>query len=298
MTNTYAGLDRILSGTGTGAITPGCLVLEGGAFRGLYTQGFLDGMLRDGLNLSCVVGVSAGALAGINYVAGQIGRSARVNIGRRFDSRYIGLRALLHSGSPIDVGYLTEDRGIIEPLDRARFDASPQRYVAVATSMLSGEPTYFEKGKEKDILLCARASASIPYFSPAVPIDGVPYLDGACSCSIPYDWALREGYEKIVVIRTREQAFRCDPAEKESARRKYRKYPAFAERLAKSNAAYNDDCDTLERLAAEGRLLHITPSEPVSVGQIEPNRDKLLALYELGLKDYETQKAALVEYLH
>ena len=297
MTRPYAGLDRILSGTGTGAITPGCLVLEGGAFRGLYTQGFLDGMLRDGLNLSCVIGVSAGALAGVNYVSGQIGRSARVNIGCRFDGRYIGLRALLHSGSLLDVGFLTEDRGIIEPLDRERFVQSPQRYVAVATSLLSGEPTYFEKGKEKDILLCARASASIPYFSPPVMIDGVPYLDGACSCSIPFEWALREGYEKIVVIRTREQAFRCDPAEKTEAKRKFRKYPTFAARLAMSNAAYNDECDALERLATEGRLLHITPSEPVSVGQIERNLDKLTALYELGLSDYEAQKGLLSAYL-
>ncbi len=297
MAKPYAGLDRILTGTGTGAITPGCLVLEGGAFRGLYTQGFLDGMLRDGFNLSCVIGVSAGALAGINYVTGQIGRSARVNIGFRFDSRYIGLRALLHSGSPLDVGFLTEDRGIIEPLDSERFVASPQRYVAVATNLLTGEPTYFEKGKEKDILLCARASASIPYFSPPVMIDGVPYLDGACSCSIPFEWALREGYEKIVVIRTREQAFRCDPAEKTDTRRRFRKYPAFAARLAVSNAAYNDECDTLDRLAAEGRLLHITPSEAVSVGQIERNLDKLIALYELGLSDYEAQKTGIEAYL-
>ncbi len=69
-------IEGIPRGQASERLIPGCLVLEGGAFRGLYTQGFLDAMMEQGLNLSCVVGVSAGALAGVNYVSGQIGRSA------------------------------------------------------------------------------------------------------------------------------------------------------------------------------------------------------------------------------
>ena len=172
--------DDVLAGIPHGraseALVPGCLVLEGGAFRGLYTQGFLDAMMENGLNLSCVVGVSAGALAGANYVSGQIGRSARTNLVYRHDSRYIGARSLLHSHSILDVGFLTEDRGVLEPLDRERFDRPEQRYVAVATDCETGEATYFEKGRCSDILLAARASATMPFLSPVVTIDGKPYL--------------------------------------------------------------------------------------------------------------------------
>ena len=45
------------------------------------------------INMQCTVGTSAGALNGFNYVAGQIGRSARINLGYRHDSRYVGLEA-------------------------------------------------------------------------------------------------------------------------------------------------------------------------------------------------------------
>ena len=80
MSQTYSKIDKIPSGQASEKLIEGCLVLEGGAFRGLYTQGFLDAMMQNDLNLSCVIGVSAGALSGLNYVSGQIGRSARINL--------------------------------------------------------------------------------------------------------------------------------------------------------------------------------------------------------------------------
>ena len=51
------------------------LVLEGGAMRGIYTAGVLDVFLEAGIMPDVVVGVSAGALHGCSYVAGQKGRS-------------------------------------------------------------------------------------------------------------------------------------------------------------------------------------------------------------------------------
>ena len=105
----YSGISKIPSGRASDKLTEGCLVLEGGAFRGLYTQGFLDALMLADINLSCVIGVSAGALGGANYVSGQIGRSARINLNYRADSRYIGKKALENSRSLLDVGFLTED---------------------------------------------------------------------------------------------------------------------------------------------------------------------------------------------
>ncbi len=331
-------MDEILAdiprGQAPEGLVAGCLVVEGGAFRGLHTQGFLDAMMENGLNLSCVIGVSAGALAGANYVSGQIGRSARTNIAFRHDSRYIGARSLLHSHSLLDVGFLTEDRGILEPLDRARFDRPERRYVAVATNCETGEATYFEKGRCSDILLAARASATMPFISPAVMIDGVPYLDGGCSDAIPYRWALDQGYKKIVVLRTRDKAFRdkgrvlrrADALAETYVKRKlpgagrvYRAYPAFAEQLSRreqsavnriyrrypalaaafmdSYRRYNEACDELERLHEAGRLLHVCPSRPIEVGTIEGDVKKLRDLYLQGRQDCLDLLPALRKYL-
>ena len=331
-------LDEILAdiphGQASETLVPGCLVLEGGAFRGLYTQGVLDAMMENGLNLSCVIGVSAGALAGVNYVSGQIGRSARTNLLYRHDSRYIGAKSLLHSHSILDVGFLTEDRGIIEPLDRARFDRPEQRFVAVATNCETGRTAYFEKGKCSDILLAARASATMPYISPMVMIDGVPYLDGGCSCAIPYRWAMDQGYEKILVIRTREAVFRYSDRtrrrtdamagitalrklpgarrisrvypvvrerlirRKQSAvNRIYRRYPALAADLMDGSRRYNVQCDELLALTQRGRLLQICPSCPIHVGRIEKDVGKLRDLYFLGRDDCLSLLPTLRRYL-
>ena len=316
------------------ALVPGCLVVEGGAFRGLHTQGFLDAMMENGLNLSCVIGVSAGALAGANYVSGQIGRSARINIAYRHDSRYIGARSLLRSHSILDVGFLTEDRGVLEPLDRARFDRPQQRYVAVATNCETGAATYFEKGRCGDILLAARASATMPYISPPVMIDGVPYLDGGCACAIPYGWAMEQGYEKILVLRTRDRAYRDTdrvmgranalaqslkkrkfpgvgrvypvfPAvarqllrrEESAVNRIYRQYPALAKALNEGAGRYNAQCDELEALDRQGRLMHICPAEPIRVGRMEGDVNKLKALYDRGRQDCLDLLPALRRYL-
>ena len=204
----YSGIYELPAALASEQLTEGCIVLEGGAFRGVYTSGVLDALMEADLNFQCTVGVSAGAMNGMNYVSGQIGRSARVGLTYRHDPRYVGLKALKNSRSIVDVGFLTEDRGIYEPLDQERFNRPEQRFLAVATNCLTGEWEAFEKGKCSDIFLAARASATLPYLAPMVEIDGTPYLDGGCACKIPYQWALDNGFEKIIVIRTRETAFR------------------------------------------------------------------------------------------
>ena len=56
-------------------VAPVDLVLEGGAMRGQFTAGVLDAFMDRGLFCERTVGVSAGALCGYNYVAGDAGRS-------------------------------------------------------------------------------------------------------------------------------------------------------------------------------------------------------------------------------
>lgn len=293
----YSQMDHIPNGQASDRLTEGCLVLEGGAFRGLYTQGIIDTLMLLDINLSSVIGVSAGALAGMGYVAGQIGRAARVNIGYRHDDRYIGLRAFLHSHSILDVGFVTEDRGILEPFDYDRFYDPRRRFVAVATNCLTAEPTYFDRDTSDDIALAVRASATMPYMSPMVMIDDTPYLDGACSCRIPYQWALDQGYEKVVVVRTRDVSYRKEVKDVPLAKIMYSAYPKLVESLEGASARYNEQCEEIERLHEEGRIFRFAPSEPVAIDNIEEDVEKLGDLYWLGVYDCFQNVDALRAYL-
>ena len=63
-------------------------VLEGGALRCLFTAGVLDVLMEQDVEASCVIGVSAGALSGVNYLSKQVGRTAKINIRYMQDKRY------------------------------------------------------------------------------------------------------------------------------------------------------------------------------------------------------------------
>lgn len=293
----YDKMDKIPEGLANSHIQNACLIIEGGAFRGMYNQGAMDAFMKHGLNFGCVIGVSAGALAGMNYVSGQIGRSARANLGSRHDRNYIGTGAFKRAHSLINLDFLLNDYEDIEPFNFERFDSDLQRFVVVATNCETGEAEYFEKGKCEDIISAIKASASMPFISPMVTIGEGQYLDGGCACKIPIDWALNEGFEKIVVIRTRPRSFRKKRKVKNSAKRFYRNHPAFAEKLDASNRDYDEICDKLDELEASGRIFVLAPENPVNVSRVEGNMDKLGNLYWTGYHDGREALPKIKEYL-
>lgn len=295
--NVYKDLDKIPTGHARGQLTKGCLVVEGGAFRGMYNQGVMDFMMENGLNFECVIGVSAGAMAALNYASGQIGRSARCNLEFRHDPDYIGAQAMLHAHSPLNIDFAIRPNEKLGKLDETTFYDPQRRFVAVATDCDTGKTVYFEKGKCKDILSAIKASASMPYVSPMVDVDGQRCLDGGCSCHIPYKWAIEQGYENIVVIKTRERGYRKKESSKTYAERFYKDNPEFAKKLMAMGTDYNKECDEIDRLEKEGRIFVIAPSEHVTVKRVESNMNKLGHLYWLGYNDAKSSFFALNKYL-
>lgn len=297
----YPGLASIPSGRAKNWLVPGCLVLEGGAFRGTYTAGVLDALMQADINLQTTIGVSAGALVGLNYVSGQIGRSGRMNLLFRHDDRYVGLSAMKNNKGVIGFDFMfRNDLEGIEAFDMERLLRPERRFLAVASSLKTGKEVYFEAGKCEDILLACQASASMPYVSKAIQIGEDLYLDGGCCCKIPFQWALDQKFEKIVVVRTRDRDYRKEVSPLKSraaANTVYRHYPKFAEAVEHSDESYNTQCDTLQQLEEEGKVFVIAPSRPVDISRLEGDMEKLGSLYDLGYLDARNQLDALMEYL-
>ena len=293
---TYSKLEELQIGQSNESVINGCLVLEGGAFRGIYSEGVLDVLLENDINMQCTIGTSAGALNGVNYVAGQYGRSAHASLGHRHDKRFVGTTAFMNNQGIIGFNFLFEGMNEEIPFDTERFYREEQRLVVTATNCKNGRTEYFEKGK-CDIFQAVRASASMPYVSRPVIVENRPCLDGGCSCKIPFRWALDEGYEKIVVVRTREEGYRKPENEKHLALKYYHMYDEFSKVLDRSEADYNKQCEDIEALEAAGRIFVIYPSQPVRVTRIESDMEKLGELYELGRNDMLGQLDKLKQYL-
>lgn len=281
----YSKIDELPNGIASNKLTEGCLVLEGGAFRGLYTSGVTDALMQNNINLSCTIGVSAGALNGLNYVSGNIGRSARINLRYRHDSRYVGIKAFEHNKGIIGFDFVLDQINSSDPMNLEYFWNPERRFIVEATNCHNGEPSYFEKGKCSNILKGIQASASMPYVSKMVKIDDVPYLDGGCSKAIPYEWALQNDYKKIIVVRTRPLDFRKTDEMMMPAFHVYKNYPMFANSLASSKIEYNRECDEIVKLTEEKRIFTIAPSCPITVSRVESDMEKLGDLYYLGYND-------------
>lgn len=277
------------------------LVLEGGSLRCMFSAGVTDVWLEQGVRWDGVFGVSAGALTGVNIISEQPGRTADVNLTYTSDKRYLGMRNLVLHRSIFNFDFLFGEISTeLIPFDFEGFAASPRQFTAVATDLRTGQPVYFEKHACPEILKAVRASASMPLLAPIVPVEGIPCLDGGCSVNIPYQKALDEGYEKIVVVTTREHGYHKEPIGAGLARmyaRMYRRYPAFVKALLEGPRRYDRELAELDRLERAGKLLVVRPEKPVTISRTEKDRAKLQALYDQGRAKGEATAAAVRAYL-
>lgn len=277
------------------------LLLEGGSLRGLYTAGVLDTLLEAELHFPAVAGVSAGALNAVNYLAHQPGRTASINLRYRSDPRYFGPMAAFNGGSLFGLNFMIRDLSETVPFDADTFYNGGQRMIAVATSLQTGKAAYFEKGKtDFDFMEAVRASASLPLVSVPVRLDGRPYLDGGCSCPIPLQWALHEGFGKIVIVTTRHKGFRKTPPGQRMIDLYddfYGKKTMFLATLLTQETRYNALMDQIDALEAAGRIFVVRPEQPVAIGRFEKDTQKLLDLYNRGRREMRDRLAALAAYL-
>lgn len=364
-----AGIYKAMIPTGHCDARPvdGCIILEGGAWRGLYTQGALDVLMEEGILFQTTIGISAGAMSGISYLAGAIGKSARWNLGHRLDDEYFGKNAFRAEKGITGFRYFLEKSEEEEPIDRAAFWNTEREFIAGATNCLTGREHYFYKNRyvpaiyagspgrascceakrtdggastssgqwrrgsrpaasagqrrsesgasvssgqcrrerpdvwseENPFLKAIAASASVPYISMPVKINGVPYLDGSCAVNIPIHLAQRMGFRKIMVLKTQDRSFRAAVGRKNRAAEiEYaRIYPGLQRALETNHGRYNRTLDEIDALEKKGEIFVLAPSRPIEHGNLQKNLRKLSEYYWMGYADMKAAMPALKAYL-
>lgn len=188
------------------------LVLEGGGMRGAYTAGVLDVFLAKNLKFTYVIGVSAGANNGANFVARQSGRSKRIFINHSQDKRYMGLNNLLKEKSYFGMNFLFDLLpSRIDPFAYNKFNKSSTIFKVVLTDCKNGEAVYMSKKDyepEYFVKKILRASSRLPLISQHVTVEGSKYLDGGIVDPIPVKKAIQDGYRYNVLVLTREENYR------------------------------------------------------------------------------------------
>lgn len=282
-------------------MTEGALVLEGGSLRSMFTAGVLDVFMEEGIKLSYVNGVSAGTMAGMNYLSGQRGRLLQINEEYLHDKRYMGFGSLMKNRLVFNFDFVFGElsRELL-PFDYQAFFNSPQKFEAVATRCRTGKPEFFEKGSCKEMIKAVQASASMPLLSRMVTVNRRKYLDGGISLPIAYQRAMDLGYEKVVLILTRHKGYRKKPLSRAKLwayGRYFAPLPGLRAALLEIPGRYNRMQEEIDRLEREGRVFVIRPEDPVRVSRLERNMGKLRALYREGERTARRRMPALQNYL-
>lgn len=276
------------------------LVLEGGGMRGLFTAGILDVLMENNVTFDGVVGVSAGATFGCNFISHQIGRSLRYNMSQCKNPKYMGIRSLIKTGDFVGGEYAYHVLPTqLDVFDFEAFEKNPTEFHIVATNVRTGEPVYRRLDKvDYTGMEWIRASASIPIISRPVVIGDLALLDGGVADSIPLKYFENEGFTKNIVILTqpkelKKKLTKLMPVFKATMR----KYPAIIEGMSKRHLMYNRELDYITQQQEEGKCMVICPSDTLPIGRTEQTPKKMQFVYDMGRKAGEENLAAIRQFI-
>lgn len=262
------------------------LVLEGGGMRGIYTAGVLDVFMDHGITFDGVIGVSAGAIHGVSYVAGQKGRSIRYYKKYCRDSRMMSWKNFFKTGDVVGVDFCYHQiPEVLDPFDHEAFAKRTAEYYVGCSNIETGKPEYLKLTDMRKEIDKLRASASLPYVSKVVEIDGMKLMDGGCTDSVPVRAFMKLGYQRNVVVMTRHKGYVKKPETPWLAGLVFRRYPAFAKALRNRHLGYNNNIRAIERLEAEGKAFVIRPSVELKIGRMDHDPENIQRVYEIGRQD-------------
>ena len=276
------------------------LVLEGGGMRALFTAGVLDALLDiKELDIDGIVGVSAGALFGVNYVSGQKERAIRYNKKYARDKRYMGFYSWITTGNAVNEEFAFYEIPFkLDVFDQEKFKQSKIDFYVVMTNVESGKPEYVlikDVFKQMEYL---RATSALPFASKIIEINGKKYLDGGISDSIPIDYCQSLGYDKIILVLTRPENSYKEDKLNFLYKLVYRKYPNLVERLINMGKDYEVVLKKIEDLENKNKIFVIRPPKVLKIGRLEKNEDKIQNVYDIGLNTGIKEKENLLKYLN
>ena len=261
------------------------LVLEGGAFRGLFTAGVLDALLDIGADFKYVVGVSAGATNAYSYISKQKGRNLEIMEKFLDNKRYVGYGNLIRCKSIMDLDFVFDEIPNKHCIfDYDTFYSYDGKMLVGAFNIETGKVEYFDKDSLDDKNMILRASCAIPLMFPFAKINGKLYADGGLKDSIPIKKSIVDGNKKNVIVLTRNEGYvkKQSKANKLTYKLYKKKYPKLADVLNNRYSEYNSQIKFCEELEKKGDAIIIRPTVKMDVSRFERDKNKLKERYNNG----------------
>lgn len=274
------------------------LILEGGTFRTVFTAGALDALMEEQIKMPYIAAISAGAINAVSYMSNQPERTMRVLTTYRNDPRYMGARNFLKEKSlfGLDFAYNV----VPNELDLFDWDSYynyPGEVEFGLTNAFTGKVEYksaHNMSKTCDIL---QATCAIPVLFPEIKIDDVPYYDGGLADSIPVKRAIDKGYNKHLLILTREPGYIKQASKTNNWATKLfqKRYPRLAAAMKYRADMYNETMHYIAELEQSNEAFIFKPAHAIK--SFESKVDQMKANYEIGYEQALKQMPELKQFL-
>lgn len=281
------------------------LIFEGGGMRGSFSSGFLTALLEQEIFCGWVGGISAGSSCLVNYASRDAGRARKSFVDIAADPRFGNFRTWMRGKGMFHSEWIYEQTSgpdELLPLDYETFVNNPAQLRVGGFRCHDGEMVYWDNEDLRDpayLMKRVRASSTMPLLMPITQIDGVDYVDGALGPTggIALDAAKADGYDKFLVVFTRERGYRKGPVRTpHTFRMLFRRYPAVAQALLDRPKNYNATLDELLQLEREGRAFLVFP-DSMPIENSERDLGKLASVFDGGLTQGRRLGPAIREFL-
>lgn len=275
------------------------LVLEGGTFRTVFTAGVLDALMEQQIKMPYIAAISAGAINAVSYMSNQPERTFRVLTTYRKDPRYMGVRNFLKEKSyfGLDFSYNVVPNQL-DLFDWDSFYDYPGEVEFGVTNAYTGKVEYksaHEMSRNCDIL---QATCAIPILFPEIKIGDVPYYDGGLADSIPVKRAIEKGFNKHLLILTREPGYikGTSKSNKWATKLFQKRYPRLAAAMNNRANMYNETMYHIGELEETGNAFILKPD--YALKSFESKVDQMRANYELGYEQAVKKMPELKQFLN
>lgn len=261
------------------------LVVEGGAMRGIFAAGVLDGFLdRDYRPFDFCLGVSVGSTNLAAWLAGQRGRNHRVITDYSCRPQFMSFKRFLAGGHWFDLDWLWDITIKEIRLDLERFTHQPLPLYVVVTRVSDGRAEYVQ-GTPENLEQLLKASCSVPLIYRSYPqLVGQEFTDGGVADAIPVIRAYNMGARDITVILSHPLGYRKKQAKCPwLIRRALKKTPALAQAVITRPTFYNQTLAFINEPPTDCRLRIIAPPEGFAVCRMTTDQRKLENGYNMGL---------------
>lgn len=275
------------------------IVVEGGAMRGVFSAGVLDGLLELGLHdFDLAIGTSAGACNLASFVAKQHGRNLRCYLNIMARRQLFSVRRALRGGHYMDLDWLWNAFAEEDPLDEAAVACARTELVSVGTCAKTGAAVYFT-ARAPRIHEDLKAGCALPFlYRGPVAIEDKLVVDGGLVDPIPAQEAYRRGARRIIVIRSRPSATvkRASALARPVAALLFRT-PAVARASLYTAQRYQQAVRFIQAPPHDAQIIELAPQVALQTKRTTQNPDHLRADYVSGLRLAHENQARLSELL-